>query len=206
MLYQTLVPPEEAASLRLYKVTGPNGEPLHGGTGLWSLPNGDEPGAWWDVDTVEACRSGLHLTDAAHLASWYPAYADPIVWRAEVRGPLYRVGGGDKYVCGSARLLPRRARKGPSIETLRARRDAALARALRRERRADAALARDAGAGWCAYARAWRDYAHALPPITARVRGPLEVWRAERAAAAADTAAALERYARAERRAILPED
>lgn len=204
MLYQTLVPPEEAASLKLYKVTGPNGEPLHGGAGRWSLPNGDEPGAWWDVDTVEACRSGLHLTDAAHLPTWYPNYGDPIVWRAEVRGPLYRVGGGDKYVCGSARLLPRRARKGPSIETLRARRDAAIARSDRRVRRALAALTRDAGPGWAAYSRAAGP--KALEAVSPRVRAAVDAYRAECAAAAADNRAALERYARAERRAIMPED
>jgi hypothetical protein len=182
MMYQEPLAPEDVPAL--YKVTGPNGEPLHGGSGTWPLPTADGPGEWWDIPgEVQGCRSGLHLTDREHLMSWVPNAGDPIVWRAEVRGPLYRVGSGDKYVAGSVRLLPRKPRKGPDHATMRARRDRAVARARRAMDRADAALARDAGAGWAAYAATpgiRDDVIHVLPGAGARRPGGMARGEARR--------------------------
>lgn len=151
MLDMTPVDPAEVGPL--YKVVGPAGEPLHGGSGRWPLPVGDAPGEWWDVDgEVAACHVGLHVTDAAHLAGWTPEYGDPVIYRVETRGTLYRVGHGDKYVTGSARLLPRKPRRGPTLETLRKRRDAATARYRRALARADRARLAAIGPAWAEYA------------------------------------------------------
>jgi hypothetical protein len=45
----------------LYKVLV-DGKSCHGGTMTWSLPSGGKPGDWHEVDRVDMCKSGLHLT------------------------------------------------------------------------------------------------------------------------------------------------
>ena len=48
---------------RLWKVTGPNGESIHGGSLVWSLPTADGPGEWHEVaGDLRICSHGLHLT------------------------------------------------------------------------------------------------------------------------------------------------
>ena len=87
----------------LYKITGPNGECLNGGTGTWSLPHDGLPGEWWRVDgPVEPCRNGLHVTNAANLRTWIGG-RDSRVWRVEVGGEI--VDGGSKYACEAVRLV-----------------------------------------------------------------------------------------------------
>lgn len=53
------------ASIKLYKVVGSDGSAIHGGSGTWSLPTGDQPGEWMPpVDgPVIRCTNGYHLTD-----------------------------------------------------------------------------------------------------------------------------------------------
>jgi len=89
---------------QLYKITGPNGEPLHGGSGDWPLPTDTEPGAWREVSApVIPCRNGLHLTTAADMTVWLPV-GDCRIWRTEYAGEV--IPGGNKYAVERARLLP----------------------------------------------------------------------------------------------------
>lgn len=79
----------------LYKVTGPDGESVHGGKGKWTL------GRWRTVKgALVPCENGLHLVDADHLAQWVALNA--IVWEAEVEGDL--IDAGDKHVARKARV------------------------------------------------------------------------------------------------------
>lgn len=43
----------------LYKLTSPDGKPLHGGSGQWKLPKDDKPGAWRSVrGALVPCANG----------------------------------------------------------------------------------------------------------------------------------------------------
>ena len=72
---------------KLYKITGPKGEPLHGGSGDWSLPVGKRPGKWMPkVAGVKACKSGYHLVEAVGIVEWLPrAPQTGLLWEAEGR-------------------------------------------------------------------------------------------------------------------------
>lgn len=203
MTYDALVPAAVAATLTLYKVVGPAGEPLHGGSGTWPLPVGDAPGEWWDVPgEVRGCRTGLHVTDAAHLAMWARStWPLPVVYRVETRGPLYRVADGDKYVCGSARLLPRKPRKGPDVAAVTLRHNRAQARATRRYERANRTLRRTLGDGWARYVET-RGY-RLWPDMPERVRVAVQSWTAEHNAADNDRHEALRKYTDGMARALL---
>lgn len=111
----------------LYKIVGPAGEPLNGGSGTWPLPVDGKPGEWWDIDgPLEACRHGLHLTDADHLSQWLPGNRPAVVYQAETRGPV--INAGEKYVAASVRLLPR-SRPMPDFDAAERKRKRAIARA-----------------------------------------------------------------------------
>lgn len=141
-------------TVALYKIVGPAGECLNGGTGRWSLPVDGEPGAWWDiVGPLVPCSNALHLTDAEHMETWLPrsayGYAERSghrVFLAETRGEV--INAGEKYAVRSARLV----REVPVADALRER------EAGRREARArlDTALA-----------RATRAYGAIVPPALA---------------------------------------
>ena len=46
----------------LYKVTGPKGESVNGGSGVWHRPSGKRPGKWMpEVPNPVPCESGYHL-------------------------------------------------------------------------------------------------------------------------------------------------
>ena len=90
---------------KYYKITGPKGEPLHGGSGNWSLPVGKRPGKWMPkVAGVKACKSGYHLVKAAGIVDWLP-YAGRIglLWEAEGRGK--KDAEGPKTAFAQARLI-----------------------------------------------------------------------------------------------------
>ncbi len=95
---------------RLLKVTGPSGEPLHGGSGSWPLPRKAKsgrwlPGRWRRVkDQVLACVNGLHLTDDEHITAWLPKKGGYVVWLAEGRGDSHS-DRDDKVAFREARLL-----------------------------------------------------------------------------------------------------
>lgn len=146
----------------LYKITGPNGEPIHGGSGQWDLPKDGKPGAWWDLTgPIEPCRNALHVTDAAHLDRWYDdraGYGGAIIHRVEVRGVI--INAGDKYAVSSARLLPHAGGPSPDVaaaeaeyEAIRAKADRAYARAIRKAARAT---------GTVKVSPAWRSYVEAV--------------------------------------------
>ena len=91
--------------MTLYKITGPAGEPLHGGNGNWHLPKGKRPGKWMPVvDDVRACRRGYHLIRARAITEWLPpAGQSGFLWEAEGRGQSDT--DGDKVAFARARLI-----------------------------------------------------------------------------------------------------
>ena len=88
---------------KLYKITGPNGEAINGGSGVWHLPAGTRPGKWMPkVEHVEACKGGYHLVASRHIAAWLPRHGG-ILWEAEGRGE--QSAAADKVAFAQARLI-----------------------------------------------------------------------------------------------------
>ena len=86
----------------LFKVLGLQGEAIHGGSGEWPLPEGDQPGEWLSVTgTIRACINGLHLTPAHALMSWY---------RKESRLFVAEADTTDMHMEDSSKAAFRRAR------------------------------------------------------------------------------------------------
>ena len=83
----------------LYKVTAPDGRPVNGGTGQYSLPVDGTPGEWMPPHEVIPCKSGYHLVTIDQLINWI----GETVWVAEGKGE--RVDHGDKIVFEQARLV-----------------------------------------------------------------------------------------------------
>lgn len=128
---------------QLYKLVGPAGECVNGGSGDWPLPTATEPGAWREVDgPLQACVNGLHLTDAAHIRHW--ARGSVILYRAEVDGEAF--DEGEKWVARRVRLLPRRKAAtvvdATGFAAAEARRKRALDRIRKAAGRAEAALSK----------------------------------------------------------------
>lgn len=115
-----------------YKIVGPAGEPMHGGSGAWPLPIDGQPGAWREVSgPIVPCTNGLHLTTREHLHSWIPRGQTFTIYRAEVDGEV--VDAGEKVAARRVRLLPRTVdHPAPDMPAL----DAAKARAYERAERA----------------------------------------------------------------------
>lgn len=132
---------------QLYKLVGPEGECLNGGSGHWPLPTATEPGDWREVTgPLEPCRNGLHLTDADHIGVW--SWHDPraILYRVETDGEVITEPGLQKYVARRVRLLPRR-KAAPAFDSTihdraEARRDRAYRKAAEIAADAKAALTR----------------------------------------------------------------
>ena len=87
---------------KLYKITGPDGEACHGGTGFWPKPWEGNPGEWTDpIERVIPCQSGYHLLRLKDISTWLKL--DCILWEAEGQGE--NVVENDKVVFSSARLI-----------------------------------------------------------------------------------------------------
>ena len=102
--YMCTVPNQESVMTeRLFKVLSLGGTPCHGGTGVWSLPQGDGPGAWMPpiVAYLIPCTRGYHLCRERDLLRWL----GPAIYEAEERGA--RTDCDDKIVVAEARLLRR---------------------------------------------------------------------------------------------------
>ena len=86
--------------MTLYKVLDTQGNPMHGGSGPWSLPTPDGPGEWMPpILDVVLCRRGYHLCRPADLILWL----GPAIYEAEGRGEHLEADG--KTVWAEARLL-----------------------------------------------------------------------------------------------------
>jgi hypothetical protein len=86
----------------LVKVTGPRGEAIHGGSGVWSLPDGAQPGAWMPrIEDLAPCVRGYHVVSVAQAAPWLKTGC--ALWRVEARGPI--INQRNKSVAAEARLL-----------------------------------------------------------------------------------------------------
>ena len=80
----------------LFKVTGPDGEAFHGGSGTWRLNR------WRSVrGPLVACSHGLHLCTIDQLPTWL----GPAIWEAETEGET--IDAGDKTVARRARVTRR---------------------------------------------------------------------------------------------------
>ena len=87
----------------LYTIAAPDGSPVHGDTGRWNLPSGDQPGDWMPaVARVECCDIGYHLVTAEALIVWL--HVPAVIWEAEGRGAHHSYGDG-KIAFAEARLL-----------------------------------------------------------------------------------------------------
>ena len=100
--------------MKLYKVLGPHGEAVHGGTGRWFVPTGKRPGKWMPTITDPSpCKRGYHLVTIGQLLPWLRTNAT--VYVAEGRGA--HVDHGDKSAYAQARLV-RRLQWSPQIAAL----------------------------------------------------------------------------------------
>ena len=82
---------------KCYKVTGPNGEPCHGGTGRWI------PGEWREETGTEPCQPGMtHVCkDARQLLEWL--YTE--IWEAEYDDAKLVIDRGNKLAIQRARVV-----------------------------------------------------------------------------------------------------
>ena len=86
----------------LYKVIGPNGEPLHGGSGNWPLPKDGQPGEWREeTGKLRLCFRGLHLV--TEPARWWQPQCR--IFAVEAEGIVGEPDGEGKVVCRRVRLL-----------------------------------------------------------------------------------------------------
>jgi len=89
----------------LYKVTGPNGESIHGGTFTYDLPTLNDDGTWapgeWTpkIESVRVCHRGYHLT--TDYVKWLKLGC--LIWTAEGRGG--EDTEDDKTAFGESRCL-----------------------------------------------------------------------------------------------------
>lgn len=88
-----------------YKVLGPNGEAIHGGSGSWHLPENGGPGKWMPrIERIIPCNSGYHIVTAEQLIPWLRS--DASVFEVEYRGNI--VNADDtKSVVQEARTVKR---------------------------------------------------------------------------------------------------
>ena len=93
------------AKAKLYKITSPNAEPIHGGRGQWFTPTKSKPGKWMPkVEDVAACSRGYHLIPAIGIVEWLPQKQQTgLLWEAEGRGAQDK--DGNKIAFAQARLL-----------------------------------------------------------------------------------------------------
>ena len=81
------------------------GQSVHGGNLTWSLPNGDTPGEWHEVEGEPVlCSRGLHLTD--NLREWWTPGAK--AYEAEVSEDATRTSytkNGCKIAVSKCRLV-----------------------------------------------------------------------------------------------------
>ena len=82
---------------KCYKVTGPNGEPCHGGSGRWI------PGEWREENGTEPCQPGMmhFCKDARQLIDWLNVE----IWEAEYDDAKLVIDHGDKLAVQRARVI-----------------------------------------------------------------------------------------------------
>src|SRR5512139_3984319 len=95
----------KAKAPKLYKIVGLKGSPIHGGSGLWSMPTKAKPGKWMPkIENISVCQRGYHLISARAIVDWLPH--DPLtalLCEAEGRGA--RDNEGEKIAFAQARIL-----------------------------------------------------------------------------------------------------
>ena len=90
----------------LFKVTGEDGTPYHGGTGRWPLPTRHADGTWTPGEPrtvhgpLRPCANGLHLCRPEDLIHWL----GPVLWTVNVPEGVEAIAESDKLVVRTARL------------------------------------------------------------------------------------------------------
>ncbi len=92
----------ESRPMKMYKFTGPQGEPLVAkSTARWPLPHDDKPGRWTrEREDPALCVRGWHLCTLCGLSQHVQV---GILWEAEGRGQS--MGDDSKIAFASARLV-----------------------------------------------------------------------------------------------------
>jgi len=87
----------------LFKVTGPNATPCHGGTGKWYKPHSQKrPGKWMPlIKDIYPCRKGYHVCEGQQILKWLGKE----LYEVEIRGE--QIEQEDKIVAQQARLVRR---------------------------------------------------------------------------------------------------
>jgi hypothetical protein len=87
----------------LYKLTAPDGAPVHGGVGVWPLPADGKPGDWRNVTgKIVTCERGLHLLRREDIREWVRG---GVLWEAEPAPRTQTVVDTNKVVVRKARLV-----------------------------------------------------------------------------------------------------
>ena len=87
----------------LFKVTGQNGEAIHGGSGSWPLPKDDQPGEWLEITgALVLCQNALHCVPDRGIMQWYRK--DARLWLVEPDLSAGVVEDGQKVGFKRARL------------------------------------------------------------------------------------------------------
>jgi hypothetical protein len=89
--------------MRLFKVLGPAGESIHGGSCEWSLPRGKRTGAWMPAVAPRLCKSGYHVVRAWRIPEW--SRDGCTVYEVDTRGAMDGDPAGEKVAVESCRLL-----------------------------------------------------------------------------------------------------
>src|SRR5690554_5562168 len=99
----------------LVKVLGPNGEAIHGGSGRWPLPNGNQPGEWLQVNgEIIPCRNGLHACTPDNVFEWIVPNARLFVFEGD-NAQDFKIEHS-KIVYRRARLLSEITETWPLLE------------------------------------------------------------------------------------------
>ncbi len=92
---------------RVFKVLGASGEAIHGGSGTWLLPQGDEPGGWMPTikGRLKACELGYHLTPKPSDFYIPGSRVFEAEWQGDVDDNQLEMAGSPKIAVRECRLL-----------------------------------------------------------------------------------------------------
>jgi len=84
----------------LFKATGVDAYPCHGGHGQWSKPTETAPGEWMHfIEDIEPCKRGYHVCEGTQVFKWIGEE----LYEVEIKGEQIREK--DKIVAQQARLV-----------------------------------------------------------------------------------------------------
>ncbi len=92
---------------RMWKVLGASGEAVHGGSGTWLLPRGDEPAGWMPTikGRLKACELGYHLTPKPIYFYIPGSRVFEAEWQGDVDDTQAEIPNSPKIAVRECRLL-----------------------------------------------------------------------------------------------------